>query len=376
MKIAIITNDTTYTYNLRSQTISKLHSSGHDVLIVTRLRSFSQELEHLGCRLIFIDNNRRGKNPFQDACLFLRYLTILKTEHPEVVFSFNIKPNIYCGMACRILKIRFFPNIAGLGTALEFPGLMQKLTLALYRTGIACAETIFFQNRDNQTFFEKRKLISPKTNTVLLPGSGVDLSKYSPLPYPQGETVNFLFVSRVLKAKGIDYYLHAAKTIRRTHPDTVFHVCGLIDDSKYNKIINDAVSAGDIIYHGEQMHMQPFYKLASCVVHPSYYPEGMSNSLLEAAACARPIITTDRSGCVETVENGKTGFIIPTRNEAELINALERFLALSWTQRRDMGLLGRKKMEREFDRAIVAEKYLQVALSKDATAKENRSNEL
>ena len=370
MKIAIITNDTTYTYNLRAQLIRGIRSAGHEVLVISQPRTFQAELKQLGARLCFIDNKRQGKNPFQDIRLVLRYIAILKEEHPDAVLSFNIKPNIYGGLACRLLRIRFFPNISGLGKALEFSGPMQKLTTALYRFGVAQAETIFFQNHANQDFFERHKLISSKTKAVLLPGSGVDLSRYSPLPYPTGSAVIFLFVSRILKEKGIDYYLHAAKEIRKTHPEAEFHVCGMIDDPQYYAILNTAVASGDIVYHGEQLHMQPFYEIASCVVHPSYYPEGMSITLLEAAACARPIITTNRSGCMEAVDDGRTGFIVPTQNEAELVDAIMRFLTMSWPQRKEMGRLGREKIVREFDRSIVAKHYMQAIFSPEIAAKE------
>lgn len=363
MKIAFITNDTTYTYNLRSQIIRRLRADGNEIIVISQPRSFISELKQMGCRLIPVEYDRHGKNPFNDILLFLRYCALLKAERPDAVFSFNIKPNIYGGMACHMLRIRFFPNISGLGTALEFPGIIQKLTSALYRVGVSDAETVFFQNRDNQSFFETRKLISSKTCAILLPGSGVDLSRFPPLPYPQGESVHFLFASRLLKEKGIDYYLHAAKAIRKTHPNAIFHVCGHIDDPKYHAAISESVSVGDVIYHGEQLNMQPFYEMASCIVHPSYYPEGMSNTLLEAAACARPVITTNRCGCAETVEDGKTGFMIPIRDETALIKALERFLTLSQEQRECMGQLGREKIEREFDRTIVAERYIQALSS-------------
>lgn len=327
----------------------------------------------MGCTLIGIDNDRHGKNPLQDGRLLLRYLSILRQEQPEAVLSFNIKPNIYGGMACRHLGIRFLPNVTGLGTALEYPGPLQALTCALYRIGVSRADCIFFQNRSNQDFFASRRLISPGTRSVLLPGSGVDLGAFSPLPYPRGDTVHFLFVSRILKEKGIDLYLHAARAIRRTHPEAVFHVCGCCDDPAYRAVMESAVQAGDIVYHGEQRDMRPFYEMACCVVHPSYYPEGMANALLEAAACARPIITTDRSGCAETVEDGRTGLLIPIRDQGALTAALERFLSLSWEQRRDMGRLGREKMEREFDRAIVADRYMQVLFPQKTITKERQA---
>ena len=104
--------------------------------------------------------------------------------------------------------------------------------------------------------------------------------------------------------------------------------------------------------------MLPYFQMAHCVVHPSYYPEGMSNVLLEAAASARPINATDRSGCRETVEVGKTGYLIPIKDEDALVQALEDFLQLTWEDRAKLGHAGRMKMEHEFDRQIVVQKYL------------------
>lgn len=360
MKVAILANDTTYTYNLRGALIQQLMSQGNELLVVGSILCFRDELTQMGCRLVDINTDRHGKNPVQDLRLLREYISLLKKEMPDVVLTFNIKPNIYGGIACKYLKLRFMPNITGCGKALEYPGLMQKLTKCLYRIGISAAECVFFQNRENQRFFKKNGLISSQMKTVLLPGSGVDLNRFAPLPYPKGEMTHFLFVSRLLKEKGIDLYLGAAKVIVRRHPNVVFHVCGYCDDSQYQEIISRAAAEGYVQYHGEQKSMKPFYELANCVVHPSYYPEGMSNVLLEAAACARPIITTERSGCAETVENGKTGYLIPIRDQEALVEAIEHFLDLSRDEQEKMGLLGRQKVEREFDRSLVVQKYIQM----------------
>ena len=367
MKLVILANDTTYTYNLRGELIRQLVALGNEVLVVGGILSFREELTQMGCRLIHVDTGRHGKNPVQDLRLLREYTLLLKREAPDVVLSFNIKPDIYGGMACKHLKIRFLPNITGLGKALECPGLMQALTKRLYRIGVSGAECIFFQNRENRLFFEKNRLMRPGVQTVLLPGSGVDLNRFAPLPYPKGETTHFLFVSRLLKEKGIDLYLGAAREIAGRNPNVAFHICGYCDDSRYQEIVSQAVSDGFVQYHGEQKSMQPFYALANCVVHPSYYPEGLSNVLLEAAACARPIITTERSGCAETVEDGKNGYLIPTRNQKALVEAIERFLQLNRDEQERMGLLGRQKVEREFDRRLVAQKYIEMIYRENNT---------
>lgn len=226
------------------------------------------------------------------------------------------------------------------------------------KIGVAGAECIFFQNEENKQFFETHRMIRKGTRTKLLPGSGVSLKMHKAMPYPAEDgQINFLFIARIMKEKGIDLYLGAAKRIYEKHKNVMFHICGLCDDEKYNGLLKEAEKDGYILYHGEQKNMIPFFEMAHCIVHPSYYPEGMSNVLLEAAAHCRPIITTDRSGCRETVEDGKTGFVIPIKDEDALAEALERFLAMSWEQKRNMGLAGRAKIEREFDRQIVVQLY-------------------
>lgn len=358
-KILVLTNDTTYTYHLRYELLERLIAAGHDVVIACKLLSFAEELRTLGCRLVDLDTNRHGKNPVADLRLLIRYRKLLNDEKPDVVLTYNIKPNVYGSMACRMTKTHYLPNVTGLGTALEYPGLMQAITSRLYKSGIAAADCVFFQNKENRSFFETHHMLPDGAKTRILPGSGVNLNAHRTVPYPDGDgKIRFLFIARVMREKGIDLYLAAARRICEAHGNAEFHVCGQCDDGNYLDRLEEAEKAGYIVYHGEQKDMTPFYGAAHCIVHPSYYPEGMSNVLLEAAAHGRPIITTDRAGCRETVEDGKSGFIIPIKDEDALTDALERFLKMSWEQKRDMGLAGRAKIEREFDREIVVEKYL------------------
>ena len=217
-----------------------------------------------------------------------------------------------------------------------------------------------FQNEENRRFFVKHNIIQKKAKTRLLPGSGVSLKTHKAMEYPaDGDVINFLFIARVMEEKGIDLYINAAKRIYQKYKDVKFHICGQCDDEKYIDLLKEEEKSGYITYHGEQKDMNPFFEMAHCIVHPSYYPEGMSNVLLEAAAHCRPIITTNRSGCRETVENGKTGFVIPIKDEDALVEALDKFLSMMWEQRKDMGLAGRDKVEREFDRKHVVMTYLE-----------------
>lgn len=355
--IFLIANDSTYVYNLRRETIQALLDRGDQVTILCEKAHHVEELLSMGCRFHFTSVGRHGKNPLQDIALFRTYRRILAKERPDAVLTYNIKPNVYAGMACAQLGIPYLVNVCGLGTPVENAGPLQLLTVALYRRGVRKAACVFFQNKENEAFFDRRHMAPGHHH--LLPGSGVNTAFFSVLPYPRSHTVDFLFISRVMKEKGIDQYLDAAQQIRKTHPETVFHIIGGCDDTAYLQRLQQLQEQGIVVYHGQQNSVLPFQAISACTVHPTYYPEGMSNVLLESAACGRPIITTDRSGCREIIDDGVNGFICRQKDTADLIAQIEKFLSLTWEQRRDMGLAGRRKVEQEFDRRIVVQAYLE-----------------
>lgn len=153
-------------------------------------------------------------------------------------------------------------------------------------------------------------------------------------------------------------YLNAARRIFKKHKNVMFHICGYCDDKKYIGLLKEAEKSLYIRYHGVQKNMIPFFEMCHCVVHPSYYPEGISTVLLEAMAHCRPIITTNQAGCREAVDDGKNGFLIPVKDEDALVGKIEQFLRLSYEEKRDMGLYGRIMCERLFDRQICVNAYL------------------
>jgi galacturonosyltransferase len=186
----------------------------------------------------------------------------------------------------------------------------------------------------------------------------VNLQRFSPLEYPGEETTEFVFISRIMKEKGADQYLEAAEYIREKYPNTRFHICGFCEQA-YEQKLKDLHDKGIIIYHGMVRDVKQVIAKTHCTIHPTYYPEGLSNVLLESAACARALITTNRSGCREVIDNGINGFVVEQKNAQDLIEKIEAFLALPWEQKKAMGIAGRAKVEKEFDRQIVVEKYLQ-----------------
>lgn len=351
-KVVMIINDTTYAYNLRGAIIQKLVREGFAVTVVSRLEAHQEDLKALGAVLVGVETGRHGKNPFSDFKLMLTYCEILKKEKPDVVLTYNIKPNAYGGMACQILKIPYLSNVTGLGKPVENPGKLQKLTMTLYKMGVAGSSCVFFQNEENRSFFQANHLLKKNTHTRLLPGSGVDLERHPVLPWPEGDDVHFLFTARVMKEKGIDLFLAAARKFAGEH--VFFDICGACDDPTYKEILKSDKS---VCYHGPQSDMTPYYAMCSCFLYPSYYPEGMSNVLLEAAASGRPVIAADRAGCRETLEDGVTGFLVPVNDEKAVIAAAEKILKMSREERKAMGQRGSEKIRKEFDRALVVQAY-------------------
>jgi glycosyltransferase involved in cell wall biosynthesis len=163
-----------------------------------------------------------------------------------------------------------------------------------------------------------------------------------------------------MKEKGIDLFLSAATIIKSKYPNVIFHVCGFCEEEYVDKL-NRYQEQNIIYYHGMLSNVKDFLVNVHCLVHPSYYPEGMSNILLEASAIGRPVITTNRSGCREIVENNITGLIFEnTSNETDLVNKIKYFLGLSFEEKEAMGKRAREKVSREFDRQIIVSEYLEL----------------
>lgn len=354
-KVLFLVNHDVVIYNFRLELVEKLLMEGHQVVISSPYGERIDALKSLGCEYYEQPISRHGINPFKELFLIRSYKKLIKKVSPDIVFTYTIKPNIYGAIACRKMGVPCVANITGLGTAVENSGLMQKITVLLYKYAFSKIKRVFFQNEENQQFFVDQKIALGKHG--LLPGSGVNLERFSPLPYPRDDMIEFAFVSRIMKEKGIDQYLEAATHIRKKYPHTVFHVCGFCEQA-YEEKLKQLDHEGVIVYHGMVRDVKSVFAHVQCIVHPTYYPEGLSNVLLESLACARPIITTNRSGCREIVDDGVNGFIVKQKDSSDLIEKIEKFLLLTWDTKRHMGEAGRAKVEREFDRNIVIDCYL------------------
>lgn len=356
MRILILTNKDVGLYKFRKELLEEFRDNGFEVYASLPDGEFVKNIEDLGCKVIKTELNRRGTNPLEDIKLFNTYKSLVKSIKPDVVLTYTIKPNVYGGIVCRQNNIPYIANVTGLGTALENKGVLQLLTKHMYKAGIKKAEKVFFQNQDNLNFMINNHIISG--NYDLIPGSGVNLKQYEYHEYPNDDVLHFVFAGRMMAEKGFGEYLEAAEYIHNKYPNTKFHICGIKEEDYYAKV-EELVEKGICVYHGLVDNMKEIYDQVHCTVLPTYYPEGMSNVLLESLACGRPIITTDRPGCKEIVEDGVNGFVVKAKDSKDVIEKIEKFINLSNEERKQLGLNGRNKVEKQFDRRIVIDKYMQ-----------------
>lgn len=357
MCILVLANNMNGLMSFRKEVMQAMVEKGYEVYIsVPYDKRYDDQVREIGLKIIDTKIDRRGINPITDLVLINHYRKMLKEVNPDVVLSYTIKPNLYGGLACRWAKIPQLVNITGLGMAVENPGMLQKFVIGLYKFCLKSVRVMFFQNTANMEFCRERGMINGRPE--LLPGSGVNLSRFTPSDMPEGEVIKFICIGRAMKQKGTGDYLDMAEIIKKEYPNTEFHVLGACDDGEYETRIKKMHAEGTIIYDGVTTDVRPYIQNVHCTVHASYYPEGMSNVLLESCASARAIITTSRPGCGEIVDDGVNGFITRPHDVVDLCCQVRKFLALSSDERAVMGKAARKKVEREFDRQIVVNKYL------------------
>lgn len=351
-KIVIIANNSGGLYDFRNDLMKELLQRNNEIVALTPFDDKVKELKQLGVKLINTPINRRGINPIEDIKLFFKYYSILKKESPNLVITYTIKPNIYGGLVSRVLRFPYAANITGIGTAFQKENFVKKLVVILYKLALKKARTVFFENRGNLELFVQEKIVK-QDKCCLLNGAGVNLEKFSYKPYPTDGEVHFLFIGRIMKEKGIDELLWAARKIKVEYPIVQFDILGNMEDD-YQDIISKVIDEGIINYYGYQSDVRPFIEKCHCFILPSYH-EGMANTNLESAAMGKPVITSDIHGCKEAVIEGVSGYLVEKANPEDLYQKIKRFLELSFEEKEKMGLASRRHMENTFDKKKVVE---------------------
>ena len=362
--VAIFTNNDDDIYCFRKELVEAVVEEGYDVLISCPYGEKFELMQHIEYIYDNPEIDRRGTNIVNDIKLFFHYARLVAKNRPDVVLTYTAKPNVYGAMAAHLFRIPVISNVTGFGSILKKGSFVQKFVMELFKFSYRRAECVMFQNETNMKIALENGMVRGKIQ--LIPGSGVNTERFPLQSYPQGgngiegEKVVFNYVGRVLKDKGVEDYIAAAKIITKKYPQTEFNMLGFVEDTEahYYEDLENLQKMGIIKFHGSQKDTKPFIKASHAIIHPSTYGEGMSNVLLESASSGRPIISTDNPGCMETFIDGQTGFMYHGGDVDALVEKIEKFLALPNEIRKNMGEKGREYIKENFSRDIVIDAYM------------------
>ena len=304
---------------------------------------------------------RSGLNPFKDLQAIKSLKQIIKKNNIDLVYPYTIKPVIYGSLAANSLNVPVISLITGLGytfSGMSFKAkLLQKISQLLYKKALKQNKLVVLQNKDDYELFIQKKILTKSQKYDIVSGSGVNLNKFKfREKESDGNKIEFVFVARLIKEKGINLYIEAAKILKLKYPQAIFHIVGdppqdspsAID----NTILEHENKKGTIVHHGWINNVPELLSNCHVFVLPTFYREGIPRSILEALSIGMPIITTDSPGCKETILKDKNGILIEPRNLDSLIEAMEYFIQ-NPIKIKEMGINSRKYAEERFDVNII-----------------------
>jgi glycosyltransferase involved in cell wall biosynthesis len=325
----------------------------------------SSELERLGCNFLEIKLSPQSLNPLKDLWLMAQLMLLMRKTQAQKCLFFTAKPNIFGSLCASLLGIEFVNNISGLGSVFIENGLLSKLMCFLYKVALKKSTCVFFQNPDDRDVFLMKNIVRVE-QTQLLPGSGVDLNRYRPAlitNHSKPAELKFILIARMIRDKGVYVYIEAAKSVHTQYPHVQFNLLGFLGVENPTAVSHEQMNEWNklsfIHYLGDAKDVREFISQSDCVVLPSYR-EGTPKALLEAAAMAKPIITTNVPGCKEVVDDSVNGYLAEVKNATDLARQMCKMIELTEIEREEMGRRGRIKMERQFNEEIVFNAYLNV----------------
>jgi glycosyltransferase involved in cell wall biosynthesis len=361
-KVVIFENHELGIYSIRHDLVKAI-AEHYDTTVLTEVDdSFKNgDLEKL---VHFVDVGKAVLNPATAVKYYSRLKKALQQAKPDVCITFTIRPAIYGNLVTGRLKIPTISTITGTGPLFDSKSVSYTIARQLYKRVLRKTKFVFFPNYDDLNGFVERGYIK-KEQARRVPGSGINHEQFAPQPSSRSNDGKFifLFISRLIKDKGVIEFVEAASMLKKNYPAAEFHILGPLWTGNKRSLtvtadeLNQWIKNGWIIYHDKQRDVRPFIADADCVVMPSYR-EGMSNILLEGASMARPLIATDVTGCHDIVEHGVNGLLCKVKSGADLADKMIQMMKLSAEEREMMGKKGREKMIKEFDKKIVIQQYL------------------
>lgn len=337
-------------------------AEGLEVVVATRLESLTQDIEAAGIRAIPFEMSRRGMNPLHELATLVRLWRLYRRERPNIVHHVALKPVLLGGMAARLTGIHAVVSaVAGMGFLFADAGRLpwaRAWFKRLLPTVIGPGRAIV-QNPDDAALLEASGVRTDRIR--LIRGAGVDLARFKPQPELGGVPLVIL-PARMLWDKGVGEFVAAARQLRRQGIAARFALVGDRDTANPASVPLSELEAwredGVVEWWGRCEDMPGVFAQSHVVCLPSYR-EGLPKVLLEAAACGRPIVTTDAPGCREIVHQDDNGLLVPARDVVALATALERLIRDAGLRQR-MGRRGRERAESEFSQQRVTAETLAV----------------
>lgn len=348
MKILIVNNQNVGFFGTRSELVRALLENGDEVCISSPDGNSGIPDEFKTCKVLKNSISRFGTNPLKELSVVRNLKKQIMNVAPDVILTYTIKPNLYTLMAVGCNRPVII-NVTGLSAFLFRKGIVPKLVAAMQTKLFMKAYCVFCQNMSTYLSFEKLGL----KNLSLLPGSGVNLDTVKIKPFPEfSGRIECCFVARVQKDKGYLEFIEASKRLSDWH----FTVIG---DGEDKTIVDAFKDCPNITYLGKLPHDETLMKVTEShvLILPSYH-EGMANVILEAHALGRPVLTTNVAGCIDAIEDGKTGISFVPKSSDAIIDACNRFASFSRDEWKQMGVEGRRFVEENFDRRIVVDEYM------------------
>jgi glycosyltransferase involved in cell wall biosynthesis len=362
MKILVINNSFWNYYNFRMNLLSEIKESGNcEIHLAAPLDKFYKEVDKKFTTHI-VNFKSKSVNPILELKLFLDVYFLVKKINPDVILSFTIKPNIYGGIIANYFNIPIINNISGLGTTFIKHDYKTVIVKLLYKLSFSKYSYILFQNKHDFNIFKENNLLNVSQYDVI-PGSGINTSKWNNHDCNMNKGKNILFCARLIKDKGINEYLDAAKILKKKYKDVNFNVVGTIASDNRTSISPDYfqkyISSNIINYLGESNNMKKTIVDHDVCVLPSYR-EGMSRFLLESASMSKPIVTTNVPGCKDIVKDGVNGYLCNPRDSRDLVEKIDKILSISEEERVKFGFEGRELMKNLFEENLVIQNYINI----------------
>ena len=376
MKIAIFYNTFYYVAKFRLPLIRAFIEDGHSVVVLAPPDDFIKDVSDAGADTIPLPNMGSATALVRNAVpIIIRLILSIRKRKIDIVFSYTIFPNLVTPWVSKILGICCYPNVAGLGSFIvREPNVGSKLLSSFYSLSAKASTGIFFQNADDQR--DLGMLDDP--HAVLLPGSGVDVRRFSPSEdrfenYDKGP-INIFFVGRILKQKGIIDFIRLSEKVlqadvlaKSIRARLRFRVVGerVAGEREANEELDAAIGSGILVYDGlvPPSEIESVYRAARFFVLPTTYGEGIPRTILEASAMGVPCLAYDWRGVREAIDNSKSGWLVEPGNLADLAERLTEGLRLGLDDYRPMSEYAREAMKDRFSEDSVIAQYRAAALN-------------